>query len=59
MNLIFNASTAAFPENTLAQFTTLLPQQLSLTISWDAALSKDAGPASIQNMTSVVSLETV
>ena len=36
-NLISNASMATFPKNTLSQFTTLLPQQLTLTGSLDVA----------------------
>ena len=52
INLISNASMATFPENTLSQFTTLLPQQLALTGSWGVALSEIAWPASIQNITS-------
>ena len=52
LNLIPNASMATFPENRLSQSTTLLPQQLTLTGSWEVALSKIAWPASIQNLTS-------
>ena len=52
INLISNASMATFPENTLSQFTTLLPEQLTLTGSWEVALSEIAWPASIQNITS-------
>ena len=53
INLISNASMATFPENTLSRFTTLLPQQLTLTGSWEVALSEIAWPTSIQNITSV------
>ena len=51
MNLISNASMATFPENILSQFTTLLPQQLTLKGSCEVALYEIAGPASIQNKT--------
>ena len=40
-----------FPENTLSQFTTLLPQQLKLSGFWEVALVEIAGPAAIQNRT--------
>ena len=43
---------ATFPENTLSQFATLLHQQLTLTGSWEVALSEIAWTASIQNITS-------
>ena len=41
----------AFPENTLSQFTTLLPPQLNLSRFWEMALAKIACPAAIQNIT--------
>ena len=40
-----------FPENTLSQFTTLLPQQLNLSGFWEVALVEIAWPAAIQNIT--------
>ena len=52
INLISNASMATFPDYTLSRFTTLLPQQLTLTGSWEVALSEIAWPSSIQNITS-------
>ena len=52
INLISNACTTTFPENTLSQFTTLLPQQLTLKGSWEVALSEIAWPASTKNITS-------
>ena len=52
INLVSNASLATFPENTLAHFTSLLPQQLNLTGLWEVALAEIACPAAIQNITS-------
>ena len=46
-----NASTATFPNNTMAQFTTSLPQQLSLSGSWEVAVSEISWPSAIQNVT--------
>ena len=43
---------ATFPENTLAQFTSLLPQKLNLTGFWEVALAEIAWPAAKQNITS-------
>ena len=40
-----------FPEKTLSQFTTLLPQQLNLSAFWEVALVEIAWPAAIQNIT--------
>ena len=50
-NLVSNASMTTFPENTLSQFTTLLPQQLNLSGFWEVALAEIAWPAAIQNKT--------
>ena len=41
-----------FPENTLADFTTFLPQQPNLTGFWEVALAEIAWPAAIPNITS-------
>ena len=51
INLVPNASMTTFPENTLSQFTTLLPQQLNLSGFWEVALVEIAWPAAIQNIT--------
>ena len=51
INLVSNASMTTFPENTLSQFTTLLPQQLNLSGFWEVALVEIAWPAAIQNIT--------
>ena len=42
-----------FPEKTLVNFTTLLPQQLNLTGFWEKALAEIVWPAAIKNITSV------
>ena len=47
INLVSKASMATFPENTLAQFTSLLPQQLNLTGFWEVAQAEIAWPAAI------------
>ena len=52
INLVSNASMATFADNTLADFTTLLPDQLDLTGFWEVALAEIAWPAAIQNITS-------
>ena len=51
INLVSNASMTTCPENTLSQFTTLLPQQLNLSGFWEVALVEIAWPAAIQNIT--------
>ena len=43
---------ATFPENTLAHFTSLLPQKINLTGFWEVALAEIAWPVAIQNITS-------
>ena len=43
---------ATFADNTLADFTTPLPEQLNLTGFWEVALAEIAWPAAIQNITS-------
>ena len=43
---------ATFADNTLADFTTLLPEQPNLTGLWEVALAETAWPAAIQNITS-------
>ena len=52
INVVTNASIATFDRNTLADFTTLLPEQLNLTGFWEVALAEIAWPAAIQNITS-------
>ena len=52
INLVSHASMATFPENTLADFTNLLAEQLNLPVFWEVALAEIAWPAAIQNITS-------
>ena len=52
MNLVSNASMATFADERLADFTTLLSEQLNLTGFWEVALAEIAWPAAIQNITS-------
>ena len=42
INLVSNASMATFADNTLADFTTLLPERLNLTGFWELALAEIA-----------------
>ena len=51
INLVSNASMATYPNNTLSQFTTLLPNQLTLTGFWEVALAEISWPSTIQNIT--------
>lgn len=50
INLVSNASMATFPDNTLANFSTLLPQSLNLSGSWEIAIVEMSWPDSIQNV---------
>ena len=52
INLVSNASMATFADNTLADCTTLLPDQLNLTGFWEVALAEIAWPVAKQNITS-------
>ena len=47
-----NASMATIAYNTLADFTTLLPEQLNLNGFWEVALAEITWPAAIQIITS-------
>ena len=49
--MVSNASMTTFCENTLSQFTTLLPQQLNLSGFWEVAVAQNAWPAAIENIT--------
>ena len=51
MNLVSNASMTTFPENTLSQFTNLLPQHINHSRFWEVALVENAWPAAIENIT--------
>ena len=51
INLVSNASMSTFPDNTLAKFTTLLPQSLVLHGTWQVALVELSWPGLIENVT--------
>ena len=51
INLVSNASMSTFPDNTLAKFTTLLPQSLVLHGTWEVALVELSWPGLIGNVT--------
>lgn len=51
VNLVSNASMSTFPDNTLADFSTLLPNSLNLSGSWEVAIVEISWPDSIQNVT--------
>ena len=51
INLVSNASMSTFPDNTLAKFTTLLPQSLVLHGTWEVALVELSWPGLIENVT--------
>ena len=51
INLVSNASMSAFPDNTLAKFTTSLPQSLVLHGTWEVALVELSWPGLIENVT--------
>ena len=50
INLVSNASMSTFPDNTLAKFTTLLPQSLVLHGTWEVALVELSWPGLIENV---------
>ena len=41
-----------FPANTMAQFTTLLPQRIELAGDWEVAILEASWPAKVKNITS-------
>ena len=51
INLVSNASMSTFPDNTLANFTTLLPLSLVLHGTWEVALVELSWPGLIENVT--------
>ena len=51
INLVSNASMSTFPDNTLAKFTTLLPQSLVLYGTWEVSLVELSWPGLIENVT--------
>ena len=57
INLVSNASMSTFPDNTLANFTTLLPQSLVLHGSWEVAWVELSWPGLIENVTCLFSYQ--
>lgn len=51
INLVSNASMQVFPTNTMARFTTLLPQKIELTGEWEVAVLEVSWPAKVKNIT--------
>ena len=49
--LVSNASTQLFPDNTLSSFTNFLPEQLNLDGQWEVAISEIYYPSMCQNVT--------
>ena len=51
INLVSNASMNVFPTNTMARFTTLLPNKVELTGDWEVALLEVSWPGKVKNIT--------
>ena len=51
INLVSNASMQLFPTNTMARFTTLLPQKMELLGDWEVAVLEVSWPAKVKNIT--------
>ena len=51
IELVFNASSQLFPNNTLSSFTNLSPEQVNLDGQWDVANSEISNPLMYQNIT--------
>ena len=51
IELVSNASTQLFPDNTLSSFTNFLPEQLNLDGQWEVAISEISYPSRYQNVT--------
>ena len=53
INLVSNASMQVFAENTMAEFTTLLPHRIELAAGdWEVALLEASWPVKVKNITS-------
>ena len=50
INLVSNASMSTFPDNTLANFTTLLPHPIQLMGDWEVAIVEMSWPSLVQNV---------
>ena len=51
IELVSNASTQLFADNTLSSFTNFLPDQLNLEGQWQVAFSEISYPSMYQNVT--------
>ena len=51
IELVSNASSELFPDNTLSSFTNFLPEQVNLDGQWEVAISKISYPSMYQNVT--------
>ena len=51
IELVSNASSQLFPNNTLSSFTNFLPEQVNLDGQWDVAISDISYPSMYQNVT--------
>ena len=51
IELVFNASSRLFPNNTLSSFTSFLPEQVNLDGQWEVAISDISYPSMYQNVT--------
>ena len=51
IELVSNASSQPFPDNTLTSFTNFLPEQLNLDGQWEVAISEISYPSMYQNVT--------
>ena len=51
IELVSNASSELFPDNTLSSFTNFLPEQVQLDGQWEVAISEISYPSMYQNVT--------
>ena len=51
IELVSNASSQLFPNNTLSFFTNFLPEQVNLVGQWEVAISEISYPSLYQNVT--------
>ena len=51
IELVSNASSELFPDNTLSSFTNFLPDQVNLEGQWEVAISEFSYPSMYQNVT--------
>ena len=51
IELVSNASSQLFPNNTLSSFTNFLPEQVNLDGQWEVAISEISYPSIYQNVT--------